>query len=425
MSKKYNILLSAYACEPNRGSEPGVGWNWAIEIAKRGHEVWVITRTNNKTVIDSYFSIVNKPQNLNFIYYDLPTWLLKLKRAGFSVNLYYLFWQWGIVNCIKKQHLSINFDLIHHVTFGVFRHPSFLFKLNVPIIFGPVGGGEYTPKALKHIFPVKYRITESIRSFINHISYYNPILKLVYKKSTLILTKTDQTKACVPQKYDYKTLNYLEIGIKEVSLEALNHTDNVFRVLFVGRLIYWKGLDIALSSFAKFTSLSSKETEFIFVGEGPYKTRIERLAVKYGIKNKIRIIDWTPQDNLKAIYLNSNLLLFPSLHDSSGNVVLEALSFGLPVVCLDCGGPAAVLGEMFTELIVSTQNKNRETIENLLVDKIAMLANDSIKYNHYSQSAKQRAAEMTWDKTVSKFYEKLELAMDSKFHEQDTQIDHS
>ena len=52
--KKLKILLSAYACEPNKGSEPEVGWQWALNLSEEGHDVYVITRTNNRRNIDSY-----------------------------------------------------------------------------------------------------------------------------------------------------------------------------------------------------------------------------------------------------------------------------------------------------------------------------------------------------------------------------------
>ena len=48
MKRNYRILLSAYACQPYRGSEEGVGWNWALELINRGHEVWVLTQSNSK-----------------------------------------------------------------------------------------------------------------------------------------------------------------------------------------------------------------------------------------------------------------------------------------------------------------------------------------------------------------------------------------
>ena len=100
MFQKHKVLLSAYACEPNRGSEPGVGWNWAIEIAKRGHDVVVLTRKNNREVIESN---ENTPFNLNFIYYDLPSSLMWLKKV-FGVQLYYFLWQIGACFFVKKQN---------------------------------------------------------------------------------------------------------------------------------------------------------------------------------------------------------------------------------------------------------------------------------------------------------------------------------
>ena len=102
MSKKLKVLLSAYACEPNKGSEPGVGWNWLIEIAKLNHKVTVITRSNNKK------SIINKVnyekeyfRNISFIFCDLPYIFLLLKRKTNLVQPYYFIWQIKAFNCKK------------------------------------------------------------------------------------------------------------------------------------------------------------------------------------------------------------------------------------------------------------------------------------------------------------------------------------
>ena len=73
------ILLSAYACEPNKGSEPGVGWNWAINLTKLGHDVTVLTRKNNKSSINKMIK-KNKLKSIKFEYYDLPNWLIFIKK---------------------------------------------------------------------------------------------------------------------------------------------------------------------------------------------------------------------------------------------------------------------------------------------------------------------------------------------------------
>jgi len=74
------ILLSVYGCEPHHGSEPGVGWNWALELQRQGHDVVALTRTNNRPQIEDFFVREPSAPRPKFIYYDLPEPWLYLKR---------------------------------------------------------------------------------------------------------------------------------------------------------------------------------------------------------------------------------------------------------------------------------------------------------------------------------------------------------
>src|ERR1039458_2632356 len=85
------VLLSAYACEPGRGSEPAVGWNWVPHIAKR-HDVWVITRANNRSPIEKALG-KPAPENVHWIYFDLPPWARFWKKRERGLHLYYWLWQ--------------------------------------------------------------------------------------------------------------------------------------------------------------------------------------------------------------------------------------------------------------------------------------------------------------------------------------------
>ena len=109
------ILLSAYACEPNKGSEPGVGWNWAIELAKRGHDVWVLTRANNRHSIEKELTKSPSKSNLHFLYYDLPVWVMRLKKLPGGIYFYYSVWQFGAYTLAKKKHGLFRYDIVHHV----------------------------------------------------------------------------------------------------------------------------------------------------------------------------------------------------------------------------------------------------------------------------------------------------------------------
>jgi glycosyltransferase involved in cell wall biosynthesis len=404
MQKKYKVLLSAYSCEPNKGSEPGIGWNWAVELCKLDHEVYVLTRLKNKKIIEDYYSLVKKPANLFFFYYDLPSWVIYLKEHGMGSNLYYFLWQIGIISIARKQHEKIKFDLVHHITFGVFRHPSFLYKLKIPLIFGPVGGGEETPSILKKTLAFKFYLRDCSRSCINRVALNNPFLKEMFRKATLIFTKTGQTRDFVPLQYHYKTINYLEIGTPSLITKREILDLSAFNILFAGRLIYLKGFDIAIPAIDQFSKKYIGSYSYTIIGEGNYEKRIHDLISGSGADLNIDILGWIGKKELSNYYKKASVLLFPSYHDSSGNVVLEALSFGIPVICLDCGGPAEILGDKLKELVIRTRVSSKEIIIGSITEKLLRLATDKNFYQDMSEKSFQRAKELEWSKVVSNAY---------------------
>ena len=137
------LLISAYACEPGRGSEAGVGWNCVLQAA-RFHEVWVLTRKNNREPIENALQ-TDPLENVRFVYFDLPRWSRFWKRRTRGLQLYYYLWQIGAYFVARKLHRRVGFDLTHHVTFVNYWLPSLLPLLPVPFLWGPVGGGESAP----------------------------------------------------------------------------------------------------------------------------------------------------------------------------------------------------------------------------------------------------------------------------------------
>ena len=111
-NKKKTFLMSAYACEPGEGSEPGVGWNWAIELAKK-HNVIVITRENNRGKIEAKYSKKQYP-NLVFYYCDVPRCLSFWKKGQKGVHLYYFlnfqFGKFGFIISMSVMGLAFIID---------------------------------------------------------------------------------------------------------------------------------------------------------------------------------------------------------------------------------------------------------------------------------------------------------------------------
>ena len=126
------VLLSSYACEPGKGSEPEVGWQRALHMLAYADEVWVLTRSNNQTVIER--DPLSRKQGLHFLYFDLPPWVLKLKKQAWFLPLYFILWQWGAYRLAAWRHRITPFDRVYHVTFVSMQFGSFMGRLGVPFI---------------------------------------------------------------------------------------------------------------------------------------------------------------------------------------------------------------------------------------------------------------------------------------------------
>jgi colanic acid/amylovoran biosynthesis glycosyltransferase len=116
-----------------------------------------------------------------------------------------------------------------------------------------------------------------------------------------------------------------------------------YRLLFVGRLIPYKGLDVALRALAML--LSEVETASLeVIGDGPTRAENEQLAGELGIARHVRFRGACPHSDVARAMQNADVVVVPSRTtaagqaESLGNVAKEALAVGLPVVASDSGG---------------------------------------------------------------------------------------
>lgn len=392
------ILLSAFAFAPNIGSEPGVGWRWAAELAKH-HEVTVVTDATRQPLVEA--DGVQLPANVKVVYFR-PAWLRAVPLNSTTAQVLYTLWQFGLLGFARRLHRARGFDLAIHITYGVFRHPSFLGYLGIPFIFGPLGGGEDAPLALKRSIRGREKLKELLRSLINKAALFDPFLWVAYAKATLILTKTEDTRQALPWPYRRRAMVYPEIGIDApAGMQPCARQDGEpLRVLFAGRLLGWKGAHLAIRAVACAME-RGVPVEFTLLGRGPFEAELRKVAMAAGIHDRIRWISQMPQQELFALYRTMHCFLFPSLHDSSGNVVLEALAYGLPVICLDIGGPVTLVTSE-TAIVVSTKNQNEAGVVHGLADAMRRLVNDEHGRRAMGKAARERVCEkMTWESRVN------------------------
>ena len=85
---------------------------------------------------------------------------------------------------------------------------------------------------------------------------------------------------------------------------------------------------------------------FVICGAGPDEGRLRMLARRFGVEDRVEFRGWVPRRDLLALMQGADVMLFPSFHEEAGWAVAEAVSVGLPVVCLDRGGPVLMASEV-------------------------------------------------------------------------------
>jgi glycosyltransferase involved in cell wall biosynthesis len=389
------VLLSAYACRPNHGSEPAVGWNWAVEIARLGHEVDVLTRNDNRTFIETESAAIT--DKVHFIYYDLPKQFLWTKKL--TIYFYYTLWQLGAYLMIKKK--KVNYDVIHHITYVSFRFPIFLHRLKGEFILGPIAGGEESSPNLTSTLPLSYKIIERMRTGINYLNRFNLFINHAYAQASKIYVTTEETFSKIPSKYHYKTKISPAIGISPHEHSSIEKHEKL-TLLYAGQLLHWKGIHIAIESYAKALKINP-QLHFKIIGSGKFKKHLVELVTTLKITDHIEFIEKLPQKELFDEYKKAHLFLFPSLHDSGGFVVIEAMSYGLPVICLDKGGPPYFVGKNSNN-VVKVTNKNIDQITNEISTLILETIQNQELLKSESFNVQLRSKEFEWNKIVQNVY---------------------
>ena len=405
------ILMSAFACGPNRGSEDGVGWHWAVEAAKLGHEVVVLTQTELRGEIEAKVASGRLPPRLRFEFF-MPPWLDWLQRKGVALSFEQLTWHlvhliWQILACryARTRLAAWRVEVVHHITFGGIRHPTLMGRLPLPLVLGPLGGGERAPFALRRGFGWRAWLIDLVRDLHTWLIRFDPITRAACADALVIYVKTAQSREVLPARCHDKVDVRLEIGTREVAeMPRRDHRPGQpLKLLFAGRFLYWKGTHLGLMALAELFR-RGVEARLTMVGQGPEEGVWRRLAADLGIDHTIDWQGWVPHDQLGKLYCDHHALLYPSLHDSSGNVVLESLSHGMPVVCLDLGGPAEMVDPSCGR-VIATGGRSEAECAQALADALEELARSDDLLQRLSAGARARAQGCRWPVVVASLYD--------------------
>lgn len=347
MKSRLKVFVSAYACEPHRGSDHGIGWRLACELA-RHHEVLVLTREDSRHTIEAALKSVQDTAVPRFAYLDLAPWLLWLKRRlPGGVLVYYYLWQLTAARLARRLHAEHGFDVAHHATFVRYWSPVAVAGLGIPYVIGPVGGGESAPRSTWPGIGVHGYLSEIGREAARGLAERDPLVRPALVRAGRVLAATLDSKQRIERLGSPCVSVEGVVGLTHDEIEAAasrakeRGRRSTFTFVSAGRLLHWKGFHLGLEAFARLPA--SFEAEYWIIGDGPFESRLKRLARDLGVAERVHFLGLRSRAETQALMGECHVLVHPSLHDSGGFVCLEAMAAGLPVVCLDLGGPGSLV----------------------------------------------------------------------------------
>jgi glycosyltransferase involved in cell wall biosynthesis len=397
------LLISAYACAPNRGSEHGSAWNWALEVAKLGQDATVLVSPTHRRSVLEATRRDGVLQRIRWLFPEVAFWPLQQGGEPVWERTYNLLWQREALRVARTLHREQPFDLVHHLTWGGVRAPTFLGALGAPLVIGPVGGGETSPAGLRDHLPLRGRVLEVVRDLSNATIEYNPIVRQGLRKAGVIFARTADTKNLLSPSLRAKTYVQMELGVATAQIGAPRPVRQLPRkLLYAGRLLYWKGVHIAIEAMARLV-VHMPDAQLTIVGNGPEETRLKTEMTQRRLGANITFVSWMPQEQFLRFYDSHDIFVFPSLHDSEGWVVLESLSKGLPVACLDLGGPKDIVTPQ-SGIVVGTAGLNTSGVAVQLAEELRTLLANPERLAALSAGAILRAGDFLLRDQVQRLY---------------------
>jgi glycosyltransferase involved in cell wall biosynthesis len=396
---RLNILASAYKCAPDKDSESEVGWQWVFNLG-RHHRITAITKKHEDPII-IHKLIKENGSDVRFIYYELPQCLRFLEKGDINHFIYYSLWQLGAFFLARRLVSQERFDLVQHLVFVNTWQPTYMAFLGIPFVFGPIGENAPMPYVIAKHYGIRALLRERVNGFVKCVSKnYTPLMRVIYNKAVRVITISDAVKSSMRPQVQKKCLVQPAIGAVENKVNVQKNSNPIqelFKVLYVGRYIYRKGPDIALKAFLQFAE-HHPDVEFVMIGGGGMSCLLEEMLYASRHSAVVKILGWMDRNEVKKYMQNCDTFLFPTF-EGGGAVVLEAMSFAKPVVCLDFGGPSEFITD---ECGIKVKISDMSGIVSGLVEALEKLYGSLGIRTSMGEQARRRFEELyTWRQKVN------------------------
>ena len=339
------VLLITWACDREDSSEPRFAYRWVREISKH-HEVTLlaVSRPDRFGCVKKQFPDV---EVIEWCDIKVPDFLLRF-RAIVKPG-YFIFFH-KARKFIKQLLQEKHFDIIHHITPLAWRHPSPAYGLGAPLVRGPVEGGLETPSPLKpevrdYFHPYKFlRKTDGFRL------HYDRTLRKSYQQTDCVIFSAPYVSEILKPLSIKRSEIEIEHGLHSVrsslspvAVQSDNSVQKIIQLLFVGRVIRTKGVRDAIRAISYMKN--KHKISFTIIGDGDDLPHCRNEIEALNLKQRIHCKGWSNRHQVEKAYKNADIFLFPSFREPTGGVLMEAMSFGIPCIVCDYGGPAYMVGD--------------------------------------------------------------------------------
>lgn len=345
------VLINAYACSPNMGSEPGMGWNWVVSIAEHC-EVYVITEGEFRECIERKISLWPQRERMHFFYNPVCDKVRHMcwNQGDWRFYWYYRKWQRKTAEIARQICKEENIDVLHQLNMIGFREPGYLAdvskEFNIPLVWGPIGGLKQF--SIKYAQGWRMKFFQGMKNIINVIQLkYHPRVRKTLKQANVLISSIPDSYNAIKKHTGKESVIIPETGCIPFTLheEYPNRFhDNTLNVIWVGKFDYRKRLDIAIKAIAGANN-PAINLDIYGCGNEIQTREAERLIEKLNLNTQVRLMGSVSTEQIHKTMRSADLFLFTSVSEDTSTVVLEAISNHLPVLCFDTCGMSAVIDE--------------------------------------------------------------------------------
>ena len=340
------VLISAYACAPDRGSEGGNGWYYPSLVSQQGYEVWCLTQAAGRQEIEQKMLASPYP-NLHFVYVGVPDWVNRSYRRGlFGMYFHYIYWQWAALQTARRLSRQHCFAVVHHVSYTSLQLGSFLYRLKRPFIYGPVGGGQQAPRAMRHYFK-GYWLKEQARALVSRLLLrFNPGCYQSVRYAAYVLAWNEDTRRMIASLGRTRAVAKEFGGVGQIFIPpgpVHRPPHGTLELVWVGRLMPRKALELSLHGLSKVDP--RLPVHLTVVGDGEMGEYVRGYLAAYQLHDRVTWVGKVGYEQVKEYYRKADVFLFTSLRDTGPAQLLEAMAYTLPVVTLALHGQAELVSD--------------------------------------------------------------------------------